>query len=127
MVTLFNEIVSRRNELSTLDYSHEKYDELEDELHDLEDDFNEEFSEVIEDSVMDAQDELKIDMETLLATAYILPKYVEEGKGYDLDPDDGVAVELEDMPDCNARLMLLPDPLRIAHAVEGAIVKEWEV
>lgn len=127
MVSIFNEIVSRRNELSLLTYSDEKYDDLEDELHDLEDDFNEEYGEMVEDLLMDVQDDLKVDMEVLLPTAYFLPKYVEEGNSYDLGPEEGVAIELEEMPDCNARLMLLPDPMRVAFAVEGAITKEWEI
>lgn len=127
MVSVFNEIVSRRNELSLLNYSDDKYDDLEDELHDIEDDFNEEYGEIIEDLLMDVQDDLKVDMEILLPTAYFLPKYVEEGKGYDLGKDDGVAIELEEMPECNARLMLLPDPMRVAFAVEGAITKMWDI
>ena len=125
---VFNEIVARRNELSQLDYSAENYDDLEDELHDLEDDFNEEYGEFLEDLLDDIHEEIKVDSDVLLPTAYILKKYVEEGKGYDLNPDeDGVFIEVEGYAELNTRLMLLPDPLRVSFSIEGAVSKEWEV
>ena len=123
----FNEIIARRNELAILDYNADNYDDLEDELHDLEDDFNEEFGEYLEDLLGDIHEELILESEVLLPTAYILQKYVSEGKGYDLSPEDGVFVELDDYPNCNTRILFLPEPLRLVFAIEGAISKEWEI
>lgn len=123
----FNEIVSRRNELSQLDYNDEKYDELEDEMHDLEDDFNEAYGETLEDFLGDVHEDVKIDTDILLPISYILPKYVEVNGQIEIGPEEGVAVESENYSNLNSRLMFLPDPFRLAFCVEGAITKEWDL
>lgn len=124
---LFNEIVGRRNELSQLSYSDEKYDQLEDEVHDLEDDFSEEYGEVLEDLLGDIHEEMKIDTEVLLPVSYILSRYEEVNGQIDVNVNNGVAIESEDYPGCNTRLMFLPDPMRLAFTLEGSVTKEWEI
>jgi hypothetical protein len=92
------EIVKKREELSKLDYSNPKYDELEEELHDQEDDLQDEYGEDLEEALQDIHEKLCPDNDVLLPIAYI-------GKG--------VPVETEKYPDKDTRLMLLGNPPRI--------------
>jgi hypothetical protein len=92
------EILKKREELSKLDYSNPKYDDLEEEVHDLEDDFQDEFGEYVEAAFQDIHDELCPDNDVLLPIAYI-------GKG--------VPVEVDKYEGKDTRLILLPGPTRI--------------
>lgn len=119
------EIISKRNQLSKLDYSDKSYDDIEDELHDLEDDFNDEFGDPIEDILHEVHDELCPDSDVLLPTAYFANQYIEEGqmedgdKVYKLGKEDGVYVHVDDYIDMDTRLVFIPSPLRIWLIVNG--------
>ena len=123
-------IVELRNELVSLDYSHEKYDEVEDELHDLEDDFNEDFGDFMEGVFMDIHDELCPDSEVLLPTAYLPKQYQKnpETQQYTISPKDGVFVDVDDYDTQDSRLILLPNPARVWLILDGMPKEQlWQI
>lgn len=121
------EIANMRTELSKMTYSDSKYDEVEDALHDLQDDFNENFGEYLEDILLDVHDELCPDTDVLLPTAYLAKRYIqivnaEDGSTeYELTKDDGVYVDMDDYPDLETRLVLVPSPVRVLFTINGQL------
>ena len=127
-------IITKKNELSKLDYNDDGYDDVEDELHDLEDDFNEEYGDYLEDILHEVHDELCPDSDVLLPTAYLANEYNEEGKMedgdviYKLSKEAGVCVDVDDYIEKDTRLLLLPNPARIWLIVDGEPKEElWSL
>ena len=69
------EIVDLRNELETLSYSDDSYDDVEDQLHELEDEFNEDFGSYLEKVLLEAHKEVSTTADILLPTAYLSKSY----------------------------------------------------
>lgn len=92
------EIVNQKAELSKLDYSNPKYDDLEEKLHDLEDDFQDVYGEYLEDVIQKIHDKYCPDNDVLLPIAYL---------------GEGAAVDLEKLPGREAKLMLTVNPTRL--------------
>lgn len=113
------EIVEKRNELATLDYSDESYDDVEEELHDLEDDFVDEFGAEIEGILDDIHDELKSDTDVLLATAYIAKSYKKTDKGYQVTANDGVSIDSEKYPKNKLNLVIVPKPFSLVLIIDN--------
>lgn len=105
-------ILEKKQELNSLDYNNERYDDIEEELHDLEDDFNEEYGDYLEDVLEDVHGKIKSDADILLPTAYLASslegKEIEEG-----DDTEGVWVESDSFPGVEMRLVLVANPPRI--------------
>jgi len=116
LVALDNDLqklVLKKNELSVMDYGNEAYDDIEEELHQMEDDFSEKFGAYLEEAFYDVHDEFCPDSDVLMPIAYLGKKYkVEDGK-FDVDFTQGVYVEMDDYPDQETKLILLPNPTRI--------------
>ena len=112
-------IADKINELDEMDYSDERYDDLEEELHDLEDEFLEEFGAELEEAITDVHDEFCPDNDVLLPSAYFAKNYVrnqKDNKGrysYDIEFGEGVPVEVDDFPDQEVRIALVPGPTRL--------------
>ncbi|MFN8437202.1 MAG: hypothetical protein U0V72_06125 [Cytophagales bacterium] len=113
------EIVEKRNELATLDYSDSSYDDVEEELHDLEDDFVDEFGAEIEGILDDIHDDLKSDTDVLLATAYLAKKYKKSEKGFQVSANEGVAIDSEKFPKNRLNLVIIPQPFSFALIIDG--------
>jgi hypothetical protein len=92
------EIVSQKAELSKLDYSNPKYDDLEEKLHDLEDDFQDEYGGYLEEAIQKIHDKFCPDNDVLLPIAYL---------------GDGAVIDLEKLPGREAKLMLAANPTRL--------------
>lgn len=111
------ELVEKKIALSGLDYSDEKYDDLEEELHDMEDDFVETYGDYLEDALHGVHDEFCPDNEVLLPIAYLANEYVKkavDGKVlYTTMTNQGVPVDVDDFPDKKPRLVLIPGPTRL--------------
>ena len=124
----FVAIVEKKLELGTLDYSNEKYDDVEEELHDLEDDLVEEYGEYLEDVLHEIHDEYCPDNDVLLPTAYMAKNYIKKEDGnYDVTSDQGVIVDADDYPSKISRLVFLPNPIRIVLMVENELgVEVWK-
>ncbi len=97
------EIVNKREELATIDYSNPKYDDLEEELHDLEDDFQDEYGDFLEEALQQVHDEYCPDNDVLMPIGYI---------------GQGVPVEVDKLPGKDTRLILAPTPVRIILTVD---------
>lgn len=109
------EIIKNRQELASIDYNNPKYDDLEEKLHDLEDDFMEGFGEDLERALQDIHDEYCPDSEVLVPIAYIAKKYdVNDKNEYSVAMTEGVFVEMDDYPGKDTKLVILPNPPRIA-------------
>ncbi|OEK04911.1 hypothetical protein [Roseivirga misakiensis] len=112
-------IADKINELDELDYSDERYDDLEEELHDLEDAFLEEFGQDLEEAIADVHDEFCPDNDVLLPSAYFAKNYIRNQKdhkgrySYDIAYGEGVPVEVDDFPDQEVRIVLVPGPTRL--------------
>jgi hypothetical protein len=96
------EILTKREALTKIDYNDPKYDDLEEELHDLEDDFQDEYGEYLEEALQDIHDDLCPDNDVLMPIAYI-------GKG--------IPVEVEKYEGKDTKLMIEPNPTRIVLVV----------
>ncbi|MES2733633.1 MAG: hypothetical protein V4714_17950 [Bacteroidota bacterium] len=113
------ELADKRIELSGLNYSDESYDDLEEELHDMEDAFVEKYGKYLEKVFEEVHEKYCSDTEVLLPIAYIAKNYTKNGQlpngkpAYDVSPKEGVWVELDENPDLEAHLVLVPNPARI--------------
>ena len=117
-------LIEKKQELSKLSYSDDRYDDLEEELHDLEDEFNEEFGPYLEDVLEDVHAKICPDTDVLLPTAY-LPNTLEGESGS--DQKEGVWVDYDEFPGKESRLVLVPNPVRLILSVGKNVRKEvWK-
>jgi hypothetical protein len=127
------EIVEKKNQLSAMDYSDEKYDDLEEAIHDLEDDFNENYEAVLEKEFEKIYAKLKSDTDILLPTAYIANQYkpvLPDANGvvtYEVSGREGVPIESDQFDRQDVRLVLVPNPARILMIINGKALKDlWK-
>lgn len=126
-------IVDLRNELETLGYSDESYDDVEDELHEEEDLFVEEFGDFLEKVIANVHKEVGTSAEILLPTAYLSKSYEvfkENGEEiiYHIDDEDGIYVKIDDFVELNTRIVFVPNPARFYFTVNGEIKREvWRM
>ena len=108
------EIIKTRIELSKLDYSNPKYDDLEEKVHDLEDAFQDTYGDDLENVLQDVHDEYCPDTEVLVPVSYIAKIYSVNSKNeYSVAPTEGVFVEMDDFPGKDTKLVIIPNPVRI--------------
>jgi hypothetical protein len=125
-----SEIVEKKNQLSAMDYSDEKYDDLEEAIHDLEDDFNENYEAVLEKEFEKIYAKLKSDTDILLPTAYIANQYkpvLPDANGvvtYEVSGRQGVPIESDQFDRQDVRLVLVPNPARILMIINGKALKD---
>jgi hypothetical protein len=105
-------ILEKKQELNSLDYNDERYDDIEEELHDLEDDFNEEYGDYLEDAFEEVHNKIKSDADILLPTAY-LASSLDGREIEDKETSEGVWVESDSFPGVEMRLVLVANPPRI--------------
>ncbi len=127
------EIVLKRNQLSKMDYSDDRYDDLEEELHDLEDDFNDAYEEVLEAQLDKIYSKLKSDTDVLLPSAYLANVYKEmlpDSKGvvtFEVSGKVGVPIESDQFDKMDVRIVLIPNPARFVLIVNGKQMKDlWK-
>ena len=108
-------LIKSRSELQGLDYNNPKYDELEEKLHDGEDAFQDKYGEFLEGVLQDIHDEHCPDSDVLMPIAYLAKKYIITDKGeYSVEASEGVDVETEKYAGKDTKLVILPNPVRIA-------------
>lgn len=121
------QIIIKKIELSTLDYSSDNYDDLEEQLHDMEDDFMDNYGDYLEEALYDVHDEFCPDSEVLLPIAYLAKKYIVKGDKYDVDFSQGVYVEMDDYPEKETKLVFIASPPRILLQIdEGTREVVWQ-
>jgi hypothetical protein len=107
-------LIEKRMALATLSYDDTRYDEIEENLHKAEDDFLKKYDDFLEDVLLDIHDEFCPDNEVLSPIAYIAKNYqIKDKNQYDVGENQGVWVEIDSIPDKEAHLVILPNPLRI--------------
>jgi hypothetical protein len=107
-------LIEKRMALATLSYDDTRYDEIEENLHKAEDDFLKKYDDFLEDVLLDIHDEFCPDNEVLSPIAYIAKNYqIKDKNQYDVGENQGVWVEIDAIPDKEAHLVILPNPLRI--------------
>ncbi|MGI4886864.1 MAG: hypothetical protein ACRYFR_18050 [Janthinobacterium lividum] len=115
-------LIEKKAELHTLTYDDARYDEVEEALHDLEDDFNDEYGDYLEEALDKVHGDLKSDTDVLLPTAY-LPSDPRAAPS----PKEGVWVDSEKYPGKEARITLVPNPVRIMLTVGKQVQQElWK-
>ena len=115
-------LIEKKAELHTLTYDDARYDEVEEALHDLEDDFNDEYGDYLEAALEKVHGDLKSDTDVLLPTAY-LPSDPRSAPS----PKEGVWVDSEKYPGKEARITLVPNPVRIMLTVGKQVQQElWK-
>jgi hypothetical protein len=121
------DLLEKRIELSKLQYSDETYDQIEEELHDMEDDFTDTYGDYMEKAITKVHREYCSESDVLLATSY-LPKVVTKvGDDYEFTVNEGVIVEMDDLPALEARLLLLPSPPRMLLLTPGETIEVWKL
>jgi hypothetical protein len=119
-------LIQKKQELSKLSYNDERYDDVEEELHDLEDEFNDNFGEYLEDVLGDVHAQVCPDTDVLLPTAY-LPDAMNGDGQVEITGKEGVWVEADAYPNKEARLLLVPNPMRIFLSVGKNVRQEvWK-
>lgn len=107
-------VIEKRVALATLSYDDVRYDQIEEQLHEAEDEFLKKYDDFLEDVLLDVHDEFCPDNEVLSPIAYIAKNYqIKNTNQYDIDENQGVWVEIDEIPDKEAHLVILPNPLRI--------------
>jgi len=120
------EIIKSRLELSKLDYSNPRYDDLEEKLHDLEDAFQEEYGDELEAVIQDIHDEYCPDTDVLVPVSYIAKVYTVNDKNeYSVTASEGVFVEMDDYPDQDTKIVILPNPVRVVLNIAGKQQIVW--
>jgi hypothetical protein len=119
-------LIETRQELQKINYSDERYDELEEALHDMEDAFNDQYGPFMEDVLEEVHERVCPDTDVLLPTAY-LPEALKNENGFMPSNKDGVWVEADQYPDKEARLALVPNPPRLILSVGKNVQEEvWK-
>lgn len=119
----FAKIAEMVNQLDSVDYSDEKYDDVEEELHDLEDTLMEDFGDYLEDAIQGVYDNLCPDNDVLIPTAYIAKHYVRKQKdahgrhSYDVNYGEGIPIETDKFGDQEVYLSLVPGGTRLVVSV----------
>ena len=107
-------IALKRTELSKVDYSSPKYDDLEEALHDAEDAFHVTYGDYLENALQAVHDEYSPDTDVLYPIAYIAKAFsVNEKNEFSAANTEGVYVEVDKLPNVDTRLVILPNPTRI--------------
>lgn len=120
------ELLEKRTQLSKLQYSDTTYDDVEEELHDMEDDFTDTYGDFMEKAITKVHREFCSETDVLLATSY-LPKVVTKvGDDYEFTANEGVLVEMDDLPALEARLLLLPNPPKMLLLTPGETMEVWK-
>ena len=112
-------VIEKRLQLNELTYDDARYDTIEEELHKLEDDFVEKYGADLEQALQVIHDEYCPDTDVLSPIAYVAKTYIHNGENDDSSPaygveyNDGALVDADKFPGKEARLVLLPSPVRI--------------
>ncbi|WP_291723354.1 hypothetical protein [Bernardetia sp.] len=122
-------IIQQRSMLSDMDYNDESYDDAEEILHDFEDDFLSNYGEYLEDILEDLYEEHSPGLDVLSPIAYIARNYspleeTEYGQQYSFKPQDAVQFEIAKAPKMDARLVFVPNPVRLLLVVDKKEVSE---
>jgi hypothetical protein len=108
------QIARKRNDLNKLGYDDPSYDDVEEQLHDLEDSFQEKYGKDLEKVLQDVHDKYCPDNDVLLPVAYLAKAYkISDKNEFSVEDNEGVFVEIDDLPGRDTKLVIVPNPTRI--------------
>jgi hypothetical protein len=108
------QIAKKRNDLNKLGYDDPSYDDVEEQLHDLEDSFQEKYGKDLEKVLQDVHDKYCPDNDVLLPVAYLAKAYkISDKNEFSVEDNEGVFVEIDDLPGRDTKLVIVPNPTRI--------------
>ncbi len=94
----------------------------------MEDDFLDVYGDYLEEVFQAIHDEFCPDSDVLLPIAYLAKKYYVKDKDgrkiYSPYPGDGVFVDVEDYPNHDTRMVIVPDPVRIVLIINKSKIEE---
>jgi len=111
----FIEIAEKKNRLNQCDKADKLYSSLNEEIVKLEEQFQFEYGAFIEEALFNVHDEFCPDNEVRKPIYYMANSYSSDSTTcqYDVASDEGIAVEADDFPGINAKLVLVPGPTRL--------------
>lgn len=126
-------IIQQKSMLADMDYNDETYDDAEEKLHEFEDNFLENYGEYLEDILEDLYEQHSPNQDVLSPIAYIARNYspleeTEQGQQYSFKPQDAVQFEVQKAPKMDARLVFIPNPVRLLLVLDKKEVSElWRL
>lgn len=117
-------IVELRNMVSELDLEKNLMEKTEKELIKSESQFLKQYGIYLQEVLKDVHDEICPDDNVLSPMEYLADKYIDTGnkrdgrKVYEVENDEGVAVGVDDYPNKDTKLVILPNPVRIMLIVD---------
>lgn len=124
-------LINKRLDLGKLGYDDPQYDTIEEELEEVEQDFLDIYGDYLEKALQQAHESFCPNTDVLAPTAYIPRKYQvfnDEDlwiESFEVGNNDGAIVDLEDFPNLEARMLLLPDPVRIVIVSAAGDQEVW--
>ena len=125
----FNTIVEKKAELQGVDTLSKEFERGETLIRQLEKAFQREYGAYLHDVLFEVHDEFCSDNEVLLPIAYMASSYLKaSGSTYEVSTTEGVQVDADDFPGISARLVLMPNPIRLELRGQKADFKEvvWQ-
>jgi len=118
-------IAEKKKQLSANNLSSLQRAVLEDELETMELDFQANYGSIIEEALFNFHDEFCPDNDILKPSEYLALHYIPSNGGtLDVEPNEGIPVEVEDFPGTKARLVLVPSPTRLVLQGQDVDFKE---
>ncbi|MBX9853640.1 MAG: hypothetical protein K2X86_17995 [Cytophagaceae bacterium] len=118
-------LIEKKNQLSKLSYDNNEYDDIEEEVHDLEDDIMDNYGDFLEEALEAVHEKICPDNDVLMPIAYMAHKYNKIGQNpdgssiYDVEPKEGVWVDVDKYDGKDTRLVFVPNPLRLVLVIDG--------
>ena len=109
----FQKIADKKTSLCALQQGSEAYNEVESELNALLSEFMLSYGTYLEEALYEVHDEFCPDNDIQPLMAYIASKYEKMEKAYEVERTEGVAVDVDDFPGDNNRLVMVPSPMRL--------------
>lgn len=125
----FNTIVEKKAELHGVDASSNEFERRKHLIAKLEKAFQKEYGAYLHDVLFEVHDEFCSDNEVLLPIAYMASSYLKDSNStYEVSTTEGVPVDADDFPGIAARLILMPNPIRLELRGQKADFKEvvWQ-
>lgn len=124
----FEKIAEKKTKLSALTGASKDFAIVENELNELLDSFIENYGTFLEEIIYEVHDEFCPDNDVLSPIAYIAKKYVKRASNkFEVEPSEGVQVDVDDFPEGNNKLVMVPSPCRlIIQNEEGFKETVWQ-
>ncbi len=116
----FERIAEKKTALTQLDKESEGYGETSKALDQMLDQFIADYGTYLEEVLYEIHDEYCPDSDVMSPLAYIANKYVRrESNRFEVESTEGVEVYVDDFPEGNHKMVMVPSPCRLVIQNEG--------